>query len=269
MSAREENGMELRVNRVTVPLEAVAREATRHPDAPDPEIAARRALATRELLLQRAGELGLLEGGRPRAEVAFADRDAEDAVIGAVLDAEVITPEPDDDACRRVFASREGPPTVGELVEARHILFAVTTGTPVGALRAEAEKTLQALRREPSAFASVAQRLSNCPSGAQGGNLGQFGRGQMVPEFDQAVFATEATGVLPSLVSTRHGFHVVLVERRVPGRPLTYEEAKDSIAAWLASRVQAQALRQYLRMLAGRATIEGVELESAATPLVQ
>ena len=63
------------------------------------ETSARRALAVRELLLQRAAALGLLEGGAPRERVSFASREAEDDVIARLLDAEVTTPS----------ATRPGP----------------------------------------------------------------------------------------------------------------------------------------------------------------
>lgn len=261
--------MDLRVNDTTLPPEAVAREAALHAGAADPEAAARRTLAIRELLLQRAGELGLLEGGAAREDVAFADREAEDAAIAQVLDAEVKTPAPSVEECRRYFDAHPEKFASGELVEARHILFAVTPGTPVMALRDRAERELAALKADAAPFAERAQALSNCPSGQHGGNLGQFGRGEMVPEFDRAVFGTTATGVLPTLVASRYGFHIVAVERRIPGRTLPFEEVEASVARFLAAQVEERALRQYVEVLAGRATLEGVDLAAAPTPLVQ
>ena len=212
--------MTLTVNgNAIVPATAIAgARSALHADAPDPSAAARRTLAVRELLLQRAGELGLLENGLPRERVTFAGRDDEDEVIAQVLEAEVATPKP---TRRRVPALLRRPiPTAsrsGDLVEARHILFAITPGTPVMALRDHAERVLAELRAAPETFAARAPELSNCPSGQHGGNLGQFGRGEMVPEFDKAIFGTPATGVLPTLVATRYGFHIVAVERRIPG----------------------------------------------------
>jgi peptidyl-prolyl cis-trans isomerase C len=261
--------MELSVNGITIPPAAIERAAAELDDAPGAEVAARRMLAIRELLLQRAGELGMLEDGAPRAKVTFASREAEEELIGRVLDLEVTTPEPGDDECRRVFDAQPDRWTTGELVEARHILFAVTPGTPVSPLRARAESMLAALLADPAAFAGEARAWSNCPSGETGGSLGQFGRGQMVPEFDRAVFGTAATGVLPELVHTRYGFHIVVVDRRIPGRALPFDAVRDRIAASLTARVQERALRQYVQVLAGRAELAGVDLDAAATPLVQ
>ena len=111
--------------------------------------------------------------------------------------------------------------------------------------------------------------MSNCPSGKLGGNLGQFGPGEMVPEFDKAVFGSTVVGVLPTLVATRHGFHIVAIERRIEGRRLPFDAVEAQVAALLAARVEARALKQYVEVLAGRASIEGADLAAAATPLVQ
>jgi peptidyl-prolyl cis-trans isomerase C len=259
----------LAVNGTAVAPDAIAREMMLHPDAPDPAAAACRTLAIRELLLQRAGELGMLENGLPRERVTFAGRSDEDAVIAELLDREVRTPMPTADECRRYYDAHPERFTSGELVEARHILFALTPGTPVLALRTRAEEALAELRAQPARFAERARELSNCPSGENGGSLGQFGRGEMVPEFDRALFDTTATGVLPVLAATRYGFHVVEVARRIAGRQLPFEAVSESVAQYLAAQVEAKALRQYVEVLAGRADITGADLAGAATPLVQ
>ncbi len=64
-----------------------------------------------------------------------------------------------------------------DLVYARHILFQVTPGARV---RARAERTLADLLQTPERFDAVARELFNCPSGQEGGNLGQIGRGDTV-----------------------------------------------------------------------------------------
>jgi peptidyl-prolyl cis-trans isomerase C len=261
--------MPISINGSVVSDALIAEEAARLAGGAQPELAARRTLAIRELLLQRAGELGLLEGGMARVEVAFAGRDEEESVIESLLEREVKTPQPTADECRRHFAAHPERFRSGDLAEVRHILFAVTPGTPVAALRARAEEVLAALRGAPGRFADRAGQLSNCPSGQQGGNLGQFGRGEMVPEFDRAVFEGTREGLLPGLVATRHGFHIVDIVRRIPGRALPFEVVRDSVAAYLTTRVEAEALRQYVAVLAGRARIEGVDLAASETPLMQ
>lgn len=259
----------MRVNDTHIDETAVAAETARMSGAPDAEAAARRALVIRELLLQRAGEVGLLEGGARRTAVAFASREAEDALIERLLESEVRVPAATPEECRRHYEAHPERFGAGALVEASHILFAVTRGTPVALLRAKAEETLAELRAHPERFAQRASELSNCPSGAQGGNLGQFGRGQMVPEFETAVFGNDVVGVLPQLVATRYGFHIVRVDHRIAGRALPFEQVERDVAVSLEAQVTARALRQYVEVLAGRAEIEGVDIDATASPLVQ
>ncbi|MDE2461241.1 MAG: peptidylprolyl isomerase, partial [Gammaproteobacteria bacterium] len=110
---------------------------------------------------------------------------------------------------------------------------------------------------------------SNCPSAANGGQLGQLQRGDTVPEFEKALFEDATIGILPKLVTTRHGFHIIAVDQRIAGRQLPYELVREQVAAELRRRSEARALSQYVRLLAGSAAIEGVELEATASPLVQ
>jgi len=257
------------IDGVALSQEALDRERSFFADLPDPDAAARRALAVRELILRRAGELGLLEDGAARDAVTFASRDEEDRMIEAVIDADVQAPVASEAECRRHFDMHPERFEEGELIEARHILFAVVPGTPVAALRAEAERVLGEILRDPSCFAERAQKLSNCPSGAQGGNLGQFARGQMAPEFERAIFGKPDVGLLPQLVNTRYGFHIVEVVRRIAGRRAEFGRVREAIAARLDASAQARALRQYVQVLAGRVRLEGVDLDAAQSPLLQ
>jgi peptidyl-prolyl cis-trans isomerase C len=75
--------------------------------------------------------------------------------------------------------------------------------------------------------------------------------------------------VLPQLVTTRYGFHVVEVLRRIPGRPIPFAHAQARIAEHLTRRAEERALAQYVQVLAGRARVEGVAFDVAASPLVQ
>jgi peptidyl-prolyl cis-trans isomerase C len=124
-------------------------------------------------------------------------------------------------------------------------------------------------RTEPSRFTELAGRHSNCPSGERGGNLGQLSRGECVPEFKQALFEGRATGVLPRLVKTRFGFHIVAIDQRMAGRLVPYEAVREQVAAQLYAAVQEKALKQYVQILAGRAGVELPGTETPASPLVQ
>lgn len=191
----------------------------------------------RERLLQRARKL----------EIAGED----DAAIEALLEREVRTPEPTEEECRRYYERNAAKFRAGELVEASHILFALTPRVPPGALRAKAAEIHAAVLKSPSRFAELAAQYSNCPSAAQGGSLGQLARGDSVPEFEAALFAGQALGLLPDLVTTRFGFHVVNVGRRIAGRAVPFEAVRARIADYLRERSLEQALRQYVQLLGG------------------
>ena len=218
--------------------------------------------AARELLRQRAVATGLLGS-------AIEDEETIEAAIEKLLEKEVTTPQPTDSECRRYYEQNPAEFESGDLVHARHILFQVTPQVNVPQIRARAEEALNQLLAEPNRFAELAAELSNCPSGEQGGNLGQIGRGDMVPEFESALFKLGPTGILNELVKTRYGFHIVAVDQRIPGRRLPFEMARDRIARRLSSSVEEKALRQYISLLAGQAEIDGVDLEASASPLVQ
>ena len=88
-------------------------------------------------------------------------------------------------------------------------------------------------------------------------------------EFEQAVFRLGPTDILPELVKSRYGFHIVSVDRRIPGTDLPFEKARDRIAETLGELVEEHGLRQYVSVLAGEAEIEGVRVDAATSPLVQ
>jgi peptidyl-prolyl cis-trans isomerase C len=252
------------VNGVTISEAAIEREMAMHEGDPAPREAARRALAIRELLLQRAREIGLAALGAPGDGSV-----TEDELIDLLLTREVAVPQPTEEECRRYYEANAARFRTGDLIEASHILFAVTPGAPLNEIRATAEATLKAVISDPARFAELAASHSNCPSGAQGGNLGQLRRGETVPEFESALFDGAATGVLPRLISTRYGFHVVHVARRIEGRLLPFEMVQQRIAEYLEDKVRHTAYRQYVQILAGGAQVSGVDLNAAASPLVR
>jgi peptidyl-prolyl cis-trans isomerase C len=123
--------------------------------------------------------------------------------------------------------------------------------------------------REPQRFAELARDYSNCPSAAQGGALGQLGRGDSVPEFERALFESRALGVLPELVDTRYGFHVVLVARRIAGKAVPFDAARGRIGTILREHSTGRALAQYVQILADESGLKGIDLQDFAGPLAR
>lgn len=209
-----------------------------------------------EPLRQAAQRAGLLDA---------ADRVGDDGVISeaaaaaieTLLDRELRTVEPSEDECRRHYAANPARFGPGESVRARHILFAVTPGVDVSALTVIAEKLLLRLRcpdpqGEPGsgdAFAAAARENSNCPSGASGGDLGWLRVEDCAPEFARELFGRPEVGVLPRLVRSRFGLHVVEVQERRNGAAPPWDEVREAVALSLRRQAWASALRDYLRTL--------------------
>lgn len=227
-----------------------------------------------ELLRQRAVAVGLL----PARDVAVAPEleAAEHAAIDALLVREVETPQPDEAACRRHYDANRRRFVEGQALHVRHILFAVTPRVDVHALTRRAEQALLELLRPdapPGRFEQMAAELSNCPSGAQGGDLGWIGPGDCAPELANELFYQQdsslALGVHPRLVRTRFGLHIVRVMGRRPGKRIPFEEARPRIERDLSLRARAVALRHYLHRLAADARVCGVDLGASDGPLLQ
>ena len=217
--------------------------------------------AATELLRQAAIREGLLDAADPPAAEGVISAAASQA-IEALLEREIRVPEPSEEACRRHHAAHAAQYTRGERAALRHVLFAVTPGVDVVALRKRAEACLLDVRCHDGSgadrFAAAARELSNCPSGAAGGDLGWLAASDCAPEFAREVFGHAEVGVLPRLVHSRFGLHVVEVLQRESGEALPFEAVRGAIEATLRQQSYATALRQYVQLLGG-----------AESPLVQ
>lgn len=239
-----------------------------------PDEEALRELAYTELLRQQAVKAGLL----PRKGVLLVPElnDSERQVLEAMVDAAVQVPQPTQEECTRYFEARKAQYVVGQAVQMRHILFAVTPGVNVHALTVHAEKALISLLGKDvpvDAFAKLAAEMSNCPSSTQGGDLGWIGPGDCAPELaNELFFQTDSgagLGVHPRLIHTRFGFHIIDVMSRRKGKTLAYDEVRERVAAQLSMQSRAKALHQYMSLLVGQALVEGIALDAADSPLVQ
>ena len=143
----------------------------------------------------------------------------------------------------------------GEEIEARHILIGARDADD--AKKAEAKAKAEGLRKqlvEGADFAALAAANSDCPSKAEGGSLGSFGRGRMVPAFDQAAFAL-ATNAISEVVETPFGYHIIQVTGRTEGGKTSIEEAHDQIAEQLAGQKKNAAFETFIEGLRAKATI--------------
>jgi peptidyl-prolyl cis-trans isomerase C len=259
-------GRDIRVNGVPIPRAAISAEAQHHPARTPLEAwkQAAQALIVRELLLQEARRLDV--SAAPATDAQGRRETEEEALIRTLLEREVKTPEPDEQSCRRYYAQNPRRFRSPDIYEAAHILFAARQDDAQGyaSAKAAAEQCLVLLREQPERFADLAQAHSACPSGAQGGSLGQITRGQTTPEFERALLALAPGETTQQPVATRYGYHIIRLDRRHEGRQLPYEVVASRIADYLREAVRRRALAQYVARLVERAHIEGFELPRAA-----
>jgi peptidyl-prolyl cis-trans isomerase D len=123
-----------------------------------------------------------------------------------------------------------------ERVKASHILLKTEGKSPddVAKIKAKAEDVLAQLKKGGD-FATLAKKYSEDPSSANGGDLGFFGRGQMVPPFEKAAFSLPI-GQVSELVTSQFGFHIIKVSERQTARTQPFEEVVNLIRPTLAQR---------------------------------
>lgn len=146
--------------------------------------------------------------------------------------------------------------TVPEQVRARHILINLQSDDDDA--RAAAMAKITAVQKEienGAGFALTAMQRSEGPSANQGGDLGFFGRGKMVPAFEEVAFALQP-GEISDVVETQFGFHIIKVEERQEGRVVPVEEATERIRPHLAQLRLQTTVEKLIEDLQASADIE-------------
>lgn len=255
----------IEVNGIRITSEEINAEVQYHPAESlfSAKYEATRALVIREILIQRASELG------------FCQRDEgikkADAVIEELLAEEIQVPEADDETCRRYYENNKSRFLTSPLFEVSHILFLAPSEDETARTQAknQAGLILRQLRQEPTLFEELAKKHSGCSSAAQGGHLGQISRGQTMPAFEKALFLMKEDEISAEPVETEVGFHIIKVHKRAEGMQLPYERIAEWIARDLHEKSWRRAFHQYIQLLAGRCKISGFRFEGARSPLVR
>ncbi len=152
-----------------------------------------------------------------------------------------------------------------ERVRASHILIAVDENDTE---EQKAEKRLRAAKilgelEKGADFAQLASQYSDCPSKANGGDLGYFERGRMVEPFEEAAFNLKV-GELSDIVETRYGYHIIKVTDHVDSQTIPLEEARADIASYINTQKKQEAIGAYVESLRAAATIEYPESDTAS-----
>ncbi len=259
------------VNGVAIAESEILAEAQNHP-AENPGaalLAAARALAVRELLLQRAREGQIAVS--PETDPEGRSETDEDAAIRRLIEEEVSVPSATAEECLRFYENNRAKFRSEPIFEASHILIAADPADEQAraAARSDAERLAAVLAEHPGEFETMARTHSACPSAAQGGNLGQLTRGSTVAEFERALARMAEGEITPRPVESRFGYHIIRLERRIDGEQLPFDFVQQRIAGWLEASTWSKAVSQYIAILAADATITGIDLLGADGPLVQ
>ncbi len=135
-----------------------------------------------------------------------------------------------EDTARAWYEANKDKYVVPEQRHARHILFEVkeTDGEEIrAAKRKKAEEVLD-LARQGQDFSELARKFSEGPSGPSGGDLGFFGRGAMLPSFDEVVFQLQP-GAISDIVETPFGYHIIKLEEVRAGQTGSFDKVKKEI----------------------------------------
>jgi peptidyl-prolyl cis-trans isomerase C len=149
---------------------------------------------------------------------------------------------------------------IPEQVRASHILIQPDTSDPntdpneaKAVAMAKAQDLLKQIQNAAD-FATLAKEHSTCPSGAGGGDLSFFAKGQMVPPFDEAAFELKV-GQVSNIVETRYGYHIIKLTDHNPAATVPFLDAKDRIIDNLTQQKQRQIAEEYIESLKSQAEI--------------
>ena len=144
-----------------------------------------------------------------------------------------------EDEVRSYYDSHKDEMTEGETVNASHILVDSEE---------KANELLAAIQAGDISFEDAARDNSSCPSSSQGGNLGDFGRGQMVPEFDQACFEMEE-GEVRGPIKTQFGYHLIRLNKKNPAETLSYNDVRAQLYEQITRERQQAAYQSKINQL--------------------
>lgn len=128
----------------------------------------------------------------------------------------------------------------GDVVGASHILVDSEE---------TANEILAKIVSEEMTFEDAAREFSSCPSGQNGGSLGEFARGQMVPEFDEAVFAMTPGEISKAPVKTQFGYHLIKCVSRREAEPVPFTEVHDELMNMLLNEKRRAAFESKINQL--------------------
>lgn len=236
---------------VEVPETLLAMEIQNHQAATLSEARAQagRALAVKAVLLDRARELGL--EADPERNFDGQEETCDEALIRAVLSEEIDVDAPSEADLLAVYDAQPEAFMSPPLIEAAHILVAVSGEDAIdpAAARAKATDLIFQLRARPEIFGRLAMEHSACPSASEGGSLGQLRPGDILPKIWNALMEMKAGEISSEPVLTEHGWHVLRLDQLSPAARLPFEYVRPHIAMKIEARFWTRAAARYVDVL--------------------
>ena len=170
--------------------------------------------------------------------------------------------EPTEQEVADFYEAHKGEYVSEPKVLCQHILVKVEDNSTSDEKSAAFEKILAIKDRIAAGgnFAEEAQKHSDCPSGREGGSLGWFGPGMMVPEFDKVAFEMKK-GEVSGVVTTQFGYHIIYKADEQPGGQQTLVDVHDQIKDYLRHGARGKAVDAFVAELREKAEIEFTEVE--------
>ena len=178
-----------------------------------------------ELMNKFGKEIGLDKTEEYKAQIASIEKEVltSMAINKSLADVTVT-----DEEAKKYYDENKEAFAQPATVSAKHILVATEE---------EAKKIKAEIDNKEVSFEEAAKKYSTCPSKEQGGNLGEFSKGMMVPEFEAAAFNSEI-GVVTEPVKTQFGYHLVLVEGKNEAATKSFDEVKNAVVNQLLQESQ-------------------------------
>ena len=159
--------------------------------------------------------------------------------------------EPTEDEVAKFYEAHKAEFVVPHQVLCQHILVKGSDDAALDKIKAIRERIVSG----GADFAEEAKKNSDCPSGQEGGSLGWFGRGMMVPEFDKVAFEMKK-GEVSGVVSTQFGYHIIYKADEKGGGQQTLVDVHDQVKDLLRHEARGRAMDAFVAELKANAKIE-------------
>jgi peptidyl-prolyl cis-trans isomerase C len=178
-------------------------------------------------------------------------------IAGKLFDSNVkVGTQPSEEEIKKYYSDNKKNYDMPEQVHARHILIK-TDEKDTEKTKAEKKVKLEALKKqliEGANFAEIAKNNSDCPSKANGGDLGTFSRGNMVKPFEDAAFSQKVNEI-GNIIETKFGYHIIQTLEHNQAKSKSFDEVKSEISEKLLQQKKQKDIQKYLEQLKEKAKI--------------